>query len=130
MIEAPVAASLRSGELGDVRPRVSRSRRAEGRNLAVDTARLGQGPPRSLSEARRAWNSEHIGAVSELRCECAQPDCRGTVPAVAETHRGTACRFIVMPAHLNGGVVARAADQFFVVEPDGHVLPEARSELQ
>ena len=111
-------------------PGVRRLRRTTGRNLAVSPGRLGQGPPRSLSEARRAWNSEHIGAVSELRCECAQPDCRGTVPAVAETYRGTADRFIVMPAHLNGSVVAKAADRFFVVEPDRHVFPQSRRDLR
>jgi len=71
-----------------------------------------------VSEARRAWNRERIGIASELRCECAHADCRRRLPAVAETHRGTAQRFIVTPEHLGGGNVVRAADSFFVVEPD------------
>jgi hypothetical protein len=110
MAKAPLAASQRRVALGHARPR--------------------PGPARSLSEARRAWNGEHVGTVSELRCECAQPSCRGTVPAIAETHRGIADRFIVAPAHLNGGVVARAADRFFVVEPDRRVLPHVRKARQ
>ena len=74
-------------------------------------------------------NGEHTARLGELRCECGQPNCRGTVPAVAETHRGTAEHFIVTPAHLNGGVVARAADRFFVVEPARSVLPQPRRGL-
>jgi hypothetical protein len=35
-----------------------------------------------------------------------------------------------MPAHLNGGVVAKAADRFFVVEPDRHVFPQSRRDLR
>jgi hypothetical protein len=73
----------------------------------------------SVSEARRAWNRDRIDVGSELRCECAHADCTHRLPAVAETHRGTAERFIVTPEHLDGGVVVRAADLFFVVEPGG-----------
>jgi len=52
------------------------------------------------------------------------------VPAVAETYRGTAERFIVMPTHLDGGPVARVADRFFVVEPDRHgASPEKSAAL-
>jgi PIN domain nuclease of toxin-antitoxin system len=50
------------------------------------------------------------------------------VPAIAETHRGPADRFIVAPAHLNDGVVARAADRFFVVEPDRHLFAQPRGD--
>jgi hypothetical protein len=78
--------------------------------------------PRGVNEARRAWNAEHIGAGCELRCECARPQCRRTVPAVAQTHRGRPERFIILPSHLNGDVVVRAADRYFVVEP----YPRAR----
>jgi hypothetical protein len=69
-----------------------------------------------VSEARRGWNIERAGLISELRCECGRPACGGTVPGVAELHRGTADCFVVVPAHFNGGVVLRAADRFFVVD--------------
>ena len=82
-----------------------------------------------LSEALRAWNRERIDLVCELRCECGQPTCRDTVPAVAETHRGIAERFVVMPAHFDGGVVVRAADRFFVVDWGGYAFPESESGL-
>jgi hypothetical protein len=48
--------------------------------------------------------------------------CTGTVPAVAETHRGTADTFVMKPAHFEGGVVVRAADRFFVVEHRGYAV--------
>jgi hypothetical protein len=82
----------------------------------------------SLAPARRAGNLERRGFVTRLRCECALPSCRETFPAVAETYRGNAERFIVVPAHLGAIVipadlddatVIRAADRFFVVELDG-----------
>jgi hypothetical protein len=76
-------------------------------------------------EALRAWNRERIGRICELRCECGQPTCTATVPAVAETHRGSADRFVVTPAHFRGGVVLRAADRFFVVDSGGRPLPQA-----
>jgi hypothetical protein len=88
--------------------------------------RLARGP--SLAPARRAGNVERRGFLTRLRCECALPSCRETVPAGAESYRGTAERFIVVPAHLGAIVtpanlddatVVRAADQFFVVELDG-----------
>ena len=69
-----------------------------------------------LSEARRSWNGERVGLVSDLRCECARTSCRDTVPAVAATHRCLPDYFIVSPAHLDGNAVVRAADRFFVVE--------------
>jgi hypothetical protein len=74
----------------------------------------------TLNESRRADNREHRGLVSELRCECARPNCTDTVPAAAETHRGIAERFVMKPAHFEGGVVVRAHDRFFVVEQSGH----------
>jgi hypothetical protein len=80
-----------------------------------------------LGEALRALNRECIDSVSELRCECGQPTCTDTVPLVAETHRGRADRFVVLPAHFDGGVVVRAADRFFVVEPGGRALPHSES---
>jgi hypothetical protein len=79
----------------------------------------------ALMEARRAGNAELGGFDVELRCECALPNCRETIPAVAELCRGRADRFIVVPAHLGvvvtpaniyDGRVVRAADRFFVVE--------------
>ena len=87
--------------------------------------RLARGP--SLAPARRAGNVERRDFVTRLRCECALPSCRETFPAVAESYRGTAERFIVVPAHLGAIVtpanlddatVVRAADRFFVVELD------------
>jgi hypothetical protein len=88
--------------------------------------RLARGP--GLAPARRAGNVERRGFVTRLRCECALPSCRETVPAGAESYRGTAERFIVVPAHLGAIVtpanlddttVVRAADRFFIVELDG-----------
>jgi hypothetical protein len=79
----------------------------------------------ALMEARRAGNAELVGFDVELRCECALPNCRKTLPAVAELCRGTADRFIVAPVHLgvfvtpatiDDGRIVRAADRFFVVE--------------
>jgi hypothetical protein len=84
--------------------------------------------PLALSEARRAWNRDRIGLVSDLRCECTKPSCRGRVPAVAETHRRVADQFVVAPAHFDGGVVVRAADRFFVVELRGHGIRQSPRE--
>jgi hypothetical protein len=69
----------------------------------------------TLSESRRAENRRNFGLVDELRCECAVPSCGETVPAAADYHRGTADRYIVAPAHLNGGTPVRVADRFFVI---------------
>lgn len=126
MAEVRVASSPSRERQDRVRPRVSRRGSTGGWDVAAASERLSASPARNASEARRAWNREHIGAVSELLCECALPDCRGTVPAVADTHRGNAERFIVMPAHLDGGVVAKAADRFFVVERGLHVPAQKR----
>lgn len=83
-----------------------------------------------MSESRRDGNRELIGLVSELRCECGRPNCRATVPAVAETQRGIAERLVVTPAHFEGGVVVRAADHFFVVEPGGPALVNSQRGVQ
>jgi hypothetical protein len=55
--------------------------------------------------------------VSGLRCECGAPTCTVMLPVAAERHRRSADSVIVIPAHFAGGVVVRAADRFFVVEP-------------
>lgn len=69
-----------------------------------------------LREARRAWNRDRLGLVSELRCECADPSCHAWVPAVADKHRKDPGEFVVAPIHFDHGLVVRAADVFFVVE--------------
>jgi hypothetical protein len=51
------------------------------------------------------------------------------VPAVAETHRSAADQFVVAPAHLDGGVVVRAADRFFVVESGGPAIRHSRGAM-
>ena len=47
-----------------------------------------------------------------------RPDCRDRVPAVSDTHRRVD-QFVVAPAHVDGGVVAKAADRFFILEAGG-----------
>jgi hypothetical protein len=74
-------------------------------------------PVSTLSERRRAGNRTNLGRITELSCECATPSCRKTFPAGAVSHRGTANRFIVAPAHLNGETAVRVADRFIVIEP-------------
>ncbi len=85
--------------------------------------------PAAVMEARRSGNAELRGLVARRFCECALPGCRETFPAAAEAYRGTADRFIVVPAHLgvvvtpaniDDGRVVRAADRFFVVELNGN----------
>jgi hypothetical protein len=87
-------------------------------------------PALTVSESRRAGNRERFGLLSVLRCECARPNCKDTVPAAAEAQRGIGERFVVTPAHFEGGVVVRAADRFFVVEPDGHALGKSQGGVQ
>jgi len=70
----------------------------------------------TLRDTRRQANREGRVSSAELRCECARPDCRATLPAAAEGHRRRPERFIVVPAHLAGEAVVAAADRFFVVE--------------
>lgn len=79
------------------------------------------------SDVRRALDRERIDLVCEFRCECGQSTCRETVPAVAETHRGSADCYVVTPAHFSGGVVVRAADRFFVVDFGRRPRPQAQS---
>jgi len=117
--------SPRREGMGRSGPRVKRPRRIDRAGPAASREWLRSGPVLTVSEARRAGNRERIGVIGELRCECARPSCRDTVPAAAETHRGIAERFVVMPAHFDGGVVVRAADRFFVVELGGHAYPES-----
>jgi hypothetical protein len=71
----------------------------------------------ALSEMRREGNRKNLGRITELSCECATPSCSETFPAGAVSHRGTADRFIVAPAHLNGDTAVRVADRFIVIEP-------------
>ena len=81
--------------------------------------------PLALSEARRLWNRERLGLVSDLRCECTRPSCRGRVPAVAESHGRGADHFVVPPAHFDDGAVVRAADRLFrhrVARPSDRAL--------
>jgi hypothetical protein len=78
-----------------------------------------------LSEARRTSNRARIGLVSELRCECARPNCTEKLPGVAGTHRSSD-QLVVAPAHVDGGVVARGADRFFVIESHGHAIWHSR----
>lgn len=83
-----------------------------------------------LAAVRRAVNRERSGYVTQLRCECTRPSCRHTFPAAAEAHRGTDDRFIVAPTHVDGGMaVVRAADRFFVVEPNHAAVQSARARL-
>lgn len=120
MVDLTGVASPRSG--GAVRAAPSVVRPGPPSADAILTTRQWIGPsPLALSEARRAGNHDRIGLVSDLRCECARPGCRETVPAVAESHRRGPDHFVVAPAHFDDGVVVRAADRFFVVESDGHV---------
>jgi hypothetical protein len=70
----------------------------------------------TLQQARRKRN-RRLGEVEDLRCECPGPNCRATLPAAAEAHRGGSEHFIVVPAHAAGETVIAVADRFFVVEP-------------
>jgi hypothetical protein len=70
----------------------------------------------ALSELRRARNGQNTGLIAELRCECAVPSCRETLPAAAAAYRGRPERFIVTPAHFNGDTAVKVADRFFVIE--------------
>ena len=83
---------------------------------AVGAEGIRSSPSLAIGEARRVRNRQRIELLASLRCECDRPGCTDTLPGAAEAHRGTADRFIVVPAHVNGGVVVRAADRFFIVE--------------
>jgi hypothetical protein len=75
-------------------------------------------------------NRERIALGSELRCECGQPTCTETLPLVADSHRGVADRFVVMPAHYKDGVVVRAGDHFFVVDPSSGALSHSQRDMR
>jgi hypothetical protein len=47
-----------------------------------------------------------------------------------ETQRGISQRFVVTPAHFEGGVVVRAADRFFVVEPGGYAFVQSQGSVK
>ena len=61
--------------------------------------------------------ARRMALVRDPRCECGRVGCTETVPPAAESHRRSADSIVVIPAHFGGGVVVRAADRFFVVEP-------------
>jgi hypothetical protein len=69
-----------------------------------------------LAAGKRGEMDDAAPRLLELRCECGHPNCRATLPSLAETFRGRADRRLVMPAHSTGERVVRAADRFFVVE--------------
>ena len=106
------------------------SGRADHAGRSSSRERLRSGRALTASESRRAGNRERIGLGSELRCECTRPNCRDMVPAVAETQRGISQRFVVTPAHFEGGVVVRAADRFFVVEPGGYAFVQSQGSVK
>jgi hypothetical protein len=123
MAEVQEAAFHKSGAVYRAAPNVVRGSPSAGLNPAM--REWIRSRPLALSEARRAGDQAGIGLVSELRCECTRPHCTETLPCVAGTHR-SADQLLVAPAHLDGGVVARAADRFFVIESRGHALRHPR----
>jgi hypothetical protein len=117
MVEASVVGFPAHGRRHRSGPRVVPSRRADSPDVgAVGAKRIPSSPALAVGEARRVRNRLRIELVVSLRCECDRPNCTETLPNAAEVHRGTADRFIVVPAHINGGVVVKAADRFFIVE--------------
>jgi len=125
-----IPTSPRRGGTGRTGRPVAHSSQQGGALLSQSRERLRADLALPVSESRRARNRERIALASELRCECAQPNCRDMLPAVAETHRGIAERFVVTPAHFEGGVVVRAADRFFIVEPSGNAFIKSQSGVQ
>jgi hypothetical protein len=126
MVEVPEVAFPRSGEADRPAPSLMRPGSASaGLNLA--TREWICSGPLALSEAQRTSNRGRIGLASELRCECTRRNCTETLPGVAGTHRSTD-QVVVAPAHLDGGVVARATGRFFVIEPRGHAIRHSRRE--
>jgi hypothetical protein len=101
-LDPPVATARRSAEPAGLTGRAVDS----GQPLVLVPA---------LSERRRAMNRKNLGLVAELRCECAIPACRESLPVAADDHRGRTDRFIVAPDHLNGDTPVRVADRFIVV---------------
>jgi hypothetical protein len=127
MIEVPVVASPRRGGAYRAASSVAQPG-APSPDRSLATREWIRSTPLALSEARRTWNRDRIGLVSDLRCECTRPSCRHRVPAVADTHRSASDHFVVAPVHLDGGVVVRAADRFFVIESSGHAIRHSRRE--
>jgi len=125
-----IPTSPRRGGTSRTGRRVAHSSQKDVALLSQSRERLRAAPALPVSESRRARNREHIGLVSELHCECAQPNCRDMLPAVAETHRGIAERFVVTPAHFENGVVVRAADRFFVIQPHAYAFMKSQSGAQ
>jgi hypothetical protein len=126
MVEVPEVAFPRSGEADRSVPSLMRPGSASA-DLPLATRERICSSPLALSKARRASNRAGIGLVSALRCERTRPNCTETLPCVAGTHR-SADQLLVAPAHLDGGVVARAADRFFVIESRGHAIRHSRKE--
>jgi hypothetical protein len=126
MVEVPEVAFPRSGGADRSAPSLMRPG-SPSADLSLATRDWICSGPLALSEARGAGNRGRIGLVSELRCECTRPNCTETLPCVAGTHR-SADQLLVAPAHLDGGVVARAADRFFVIESRGHAIRHSRRE--
>jgi hypothetical protein len=98
----PAPSAARATHIADLNRRAARG----GNPLALVSA---------LRERRRAENRQNFGRIAELRCECAFPTCRETFPAAADYHRGAGDRYIVAPAHYNGGTPIKVADRFFVI---------------
>jgi hypothetical protein len=124
MVEVPAVGFPGHGDAYPAASSVVQPRsRSAGRNLTTRASiRTG---PLALNAVRRTWNRERIGFDSELRCECTRPSCTYRVPAVAEKHRSAADQFLVAPAHLDGGVVVRAADRYFIVDSRGPAIRHA-----
>jgi hypothetical protein len=125
MVEVQDVAFPRSGGADRSAPSLMRPRSPSADLNLATRQRIWSSP--ALSEARRASNRARIGLVSELRCECTRSNCIETLPGVAGTHR-SADQLLVAPAHLDGGVVARAADRFFVIESRGLAIRQSRRE--
>jgi hypothetical protein len=115
MTQAPASSARTRVGLGQPAPTVTRARHAASLN---GRAARGGNPlalVSALRETRRAENKRNLGLVTELRCECAIPNCRQTYPAAANYHRGAGDRFIVAPGHYNGATPVKVADRFFVI---------------
>jgi hypothetical protein len=125
-----IPASPRRGGTGRTGRRVAHSSQKDGALLSRSRERLRAAPALPVNELRRARTRERVGLMSELRCECARSNCRDMLPAVAETHRGIAERFVVAPAHFEDGVVVRAADRFFVIQPHAYAFVKSQSGVQ
>jgi len=77
-------------------------------------ARVSSRTQPGLREGRRTANRRQ--QIGELRCECGQIACRGSVPISAEKYRGERDAFLVIPDHVGQDRVLAADDHFFLVE--------------